>query len=322
MYRIYFQLLFSVFIIANLNAQDTEKLFKYYEAVGNTLATLKNDWGVPIKVENKNYSSIYYYEVENADIEFSISDESVINAIFTVQPGNDDATSFTFYMIYGFKIENEGFNRIETTYDPDKISIDGRTQNFTKEYEIRDKFKKETVIINTSLKRSENNRLTFESNTLLDDEQIANEVWQKNTFNREVDYFKRISTEYDLLLEEWGPPNEKDLKGYDNSSIVKFNETEQYGYYAFLSKDNVIFKVIHLIQGDNNEMTEALYGEYSKIFKEAGYNYEEIPSDGFTIKALKYHKDGSTITHNLFPGPEKGKYPSQDVLTIETTVTK
>lgn len=144
----------------------------------------------------------------------------------------------------------------------------------------------------------------------------------KTILNREEDYFKRIATKYDVLLKEWGNPDKTDFNSYDNSNIAKYQEKNLFGYYAFLSNKNNIFKVIHLIQGSTNDKSNELYDKYSRTFEEAGFKFEKLPDDGFTTKAIKYFKDGIIINHNLFRAPKEGKYPGKDIQTIETTITQ
>lgn len=147
-----------------INAQDTDKLFKYFELVGQSVSSLDSSWGLPIKEEINDYGVIvYHFKEGNGEYEFSFCDQTVIGAIMKLQPGQDDASSFTFYMIFGLKLEEEGFERVETTYDANNISVDERTHNFAKEYEIRDKFKKGNLIIRMSLTRNENFKLTLKS---------------------------------------------------------------------------------------------------------------------------------------------------------------
>lgn len=309
-----------LFITSILTAQDTEKLLKYYEVVGQASDSLAIKWGKPEKEEITEYGKLYKFKEEKADFEFYLDENEVIAASMKLQPGNDDGSSFTFYVVIGFQLEKEGFERIETSYDPENISMDGRTHNFVKEYDIRDKFKKYNITINMSLIRSENKRLTFESFSILSNKQ---QLFQKVThkLNRTEDFYKRISTSFDLLLKDWGKPDKRDFNSYDNSDIATYYEKNFWGNYGFLSIDDEIFKIIYALQGSDDIKSRELFDKFSNMFEEAGYKSEKIPSDGLTVKSLKFTKDNITITHSLFPMPKEGKYPNEEVLTIETTIT-
>ena len=139
--------------------------------------------------------------------------------------------------------------------------------------------------------------------------------------NREKDFIHRISTNFDLLLKDWGKPDKRDFNSYDNSDIVTYYENNFWGNYAFLSIDNKIFKIVYALQGNDDSKSRELFENYSKLFEENGYKSEKILSDGFTLKSLRFYKDDVTITHNLFPIPKEGKYPNEEVLTVETTIT-
>ena len=141
-------------------------------------------------------------------------------------------------------------------------------------------------------------------------------------FNKSEDYFKRILTKNDLLILEWGEPDNKSFNSFDKSIISTYNEKDLFGYYTFLSIDNLIFKVIHLVQCNTDEKTKELYDKSSKTFEEAGFKYVKLARDGFTLNAIKYFKDDIIITHNIFSAPKEGKNTGKDALTIETTITK
>lgn len=308
-----------LFLTTSSFGQDTEKMLKYYETVGQQKSFLIENWGEPIKEESTDYGKLYKFKEEKADFEFYMNEKEVIGASMKLQPGSDDASSFTFYVVIGFKLEKEGFERVETSYDPNNISMDGRTHNFVKEYEISDKFKKDDLIINMNLTRSENKRLTFESFAILSTTQQLLQT-ETNKLNRSEDFYKRISTNFDLLLKDWGKPDKRDFNSYDNSDIVTYYEKNFWGNYAFLSIDNKIFKIVYAFQGNDDSKSRELFEKFSTLFKENGYKSENIPSDGFTLKSLKFYKDNVTITHNLFPMPKEGKYPNEEVLTVETTI--
>lgn len=93
--------------------------------------------------------------------------QKVIGAILTLQPGQDDASSFTFYIILGVKLEKDGFEKTETTYDVKNVSIDGQTHNFVKEYEIKDKFNKGDILIRMDLTRGDNYKLILKSSAVI-----------------------------------------------------------------------------------------------------------------------------------------------------------
>lgn len=310
-----------LFIPSFLSAQDTEKLIKYYEVLGQSSDSLAIKWGKPEKEEITDYGKLYKFKEEKADFEFYLDENKVIAASMKLQPGNDDESSFTFYVVIGFQLEKEGFERIETSYDPENISMDGRTHNFVKEYDISDKFKKDNIIVNMKLTRSENKRLTFESFSILSNkQQLFQSELQK--LERSKDFYKRIASNFDLLLKDWGKPDKRDFNGYDKSDIVTYYENNFWGNYAFLSIDNKIFKIVYAFQGSDDNKSRKLFDNFSKTYEEAGYKSEIIPLDGFNVKSLKFSKDNITITHNLFPMPKEGKYPNEEVLTIETTITK
>jgi len=303
-----------------LSAQDTEKLIKYYEVVGQSSDSLAIKWGKPEKAEITDYGKLYKFKEEKADFEFYLDENKVIAASMKLQTGNDDGSSFTFYVVIGFQLEKEGFERIETSYDPKNISMDGRTHNFVKEYDIRDKFKKDNITINMSLTRSENEKLTFDSfSTLSNKQQLFQQVTHK--LNRTEDFYKRISTSFDLLLKDWGKPDKRDFNSYDNSDIATYYEKNFWGNYGFLSIDDEIFKIMYALQGSDDSKSKELFDKFSNMFEEAGYKSEKIPSDGFNVKTMKFYKGNITITHNLFPMPKEGKYPNEEVLTIEITIT-
>jgi len=315
LYFIYF-----LFISSFLSAQDTEKLIKYYEVVGQSSDALSTKWGKPEKEEITEYGKLYKFKEEKADFEFYLDENDVIAASMKLQPGNDDGSSFTFYVVIGFQLEKEGFERIETSYDPENISMDGSTHNFMKEYDISDKFKKENIIINMRLTRSENRKLTFESFSVLSNKhQLFQNKFQ--IFDRVNDFYKRISTSFDLLLKDWGNPDKRDFNSYDNSDIVTYYEKNFWGNYAFLSIDNKIFKIVYAFQSNDDNKSREFFDNLSSTFEKAGYKSEKIPSDGFTVKSLKFYKGNITITHNLFPMPKEGKYPNEEVLTVEITIT-
>ena len=140
--------------------------------------------------------------------------------------------------------------------------------------------------------------------------------------NKLDDYFKRILTKNDLLILEWGEPDNKSFNSFDKSIISTYNEKDLFGYYTFFSIDNLIFKVIHLIQGNTDEESKLLYDKYSRIFEKSDFKFEKLPEDGFNIKAFKYFKNGIIITHYLFPASKDGKLSGKEILTIETTITK
>lgn len=309
-----------LFIPSFLSAQDTEKLIKYYEVVGQSSNALATKWGKPEKEEITEYGKLYKFKEEKADFEFYVDENDVIAATMKLQPGNDDGSSFTFYVVIGFQLEKEGFERIETSYDPKNISMDGRTHNFVKEYDIRDKFKKDNITINMSLTRSENRKLTFESFSVLSNKQ---QLFQNKfqTLDRVNDFYTRISTSFDLLLKDWGNPDKRDFNSYDNSDIVTYYEKNFWGNYAFLSIDNKIFKIVYVFQSNDDNKTREFFDNFASTFEKAGYKSENIPSDGFTVKSLKFYKGNITITHNLFPMPKEGKYPNEEVLTVEITIT-
>lgn len=155
---------------------------------------------------------------------------------------------------------------------------------------------------------------------------ISNHLYSQNKssniFIKEDDYYKRISTKYNLLLNEWGSPDKTDYNSYDDTHIATYNENGKYGDYAFLSKNNVIYKVTHLAQCAIEETTSELYNKYSNAFEEDGYNSEILSNEGFYTKAMKFSKNGIIVTHYLFPMWENGKYSKKNLLSISTTITK
>uniref|UniRef100_A0A7V2ZIU1 Uncharacterized protein n=1 Tax=Ignavibacterium album TaxID=591197 RepID=A0A7V2ZIU1_9BACT len=157
-----------LFLTSSSFGQDTEKMLKYYESVGQQKSFLIENWGEPIKIEINDYGvTVYHYKIEKADFQFSLCNQKVIGAILTLQPGQDDASSFTFYIILGVKLEKDGFEKTETTYDVKNVSIDGQTHNFVKEYEIKDQFNKGDILIRMELTRGDNYKLILKSSAVI-----------------------------------------------------------------------------------------------------------------------------------------------------------
>lgn len=157
-----------LFLTASLFGQETEKMLKYYETVGKQKSFLIEHWGEPLNIEVNDYGvTVYYYKIEKANFQFSLYNKKVIGAIMSLQPGQDDASSFTFYIILGVKLEKDGFVKIETTYDVKNVSIDGQTHNFAKDYEIKDKFIKDDILIRMDLSRGSNYKLLLKSSAVI-----------------------------------------------------------------------------------------------------------------------------------------------------------
>ena len=169
MKTVFVQIIFIFLYIPTLKAQDVDQLLKYYEQVGKSVSSLTSVWGNPLKDEINDYGvRVYYFKKEKTNFEFSIYNQNIIGAIMKLQPGQDDGFSFTFYIVVGFKLEKEGFHKMETTYDAHNISLDASTHNFIKEYTIKDTYKKNNLIIRMSLNRNEINKLTLKSSAVLE----------------------------------------------------------------------------------------------------------------------------------------------------------
>jgi len=319
MKRITFLLIYFILLFTHINSQNTELLEKYFYIIGQSTVSLTEKWGNPIMEEITQYGSMYKYKIDKSDFEFYIVDNKVVGVSLFLRPNNEDPVFFTYYVIYCHRLEKEGFTRVETSYDPGCISIDGNTHDFIKRYEIYDNLKKNDLSISMQLIRDHNNKLSLLA--------LASLTSQKNIFKtkfeliRSFDFYNRISSDFDLLLKDWGKPDSRNFNNYDKSDIVTYYDTNCWGNYTFLSKENKIFKILYTFQGKNNNKSKELFNKYSKIFEEAGYKSEIIPIQGFTIRSLKYSKDNVSIKHTLFPMPKEGKYPNEEVYTVEITIT-
>ena len=237
----------TIFLFSSiLSAQDNEQLLKlYYETIGSSISKLIDSWGEPIKKENTHSGMVYYFKKNEISFKFSTHDKTVVLASMKLQPETDDASILTFYVIWGFKLQKDGFIKIDSTYDARDISVNGTNHNFLRKYEISDKFKRDSLLINLQLERGLNYKLYLESHAYFESNHIAENLF--SILNREEDYFKRISQDINHYL--FGENNFQEFYGFDNSDIVTYkveNFSEIMHFYLLIIK---YLKLIMLFKG-------------------------------------------------------------------------